>query len=117
MTQRTKIQRIKLVIKISIVLCVFVIFIVFGFFIKPVRTFENVNMKKWLTLSEQDRIMTVQRVVPNADNQDLLMDCITKISNLPNSNEMIIRDATVLCYNGIKFSATSPETPDEADEK
>ena len=118
MTHKNKIQTLKLFIKISIVCCVLVIFILFGFFIKPVRTFENANMKKWLTLSEQDKILTIQRVVPNAENQDLLIDCITKISNLANSNEMIIRDATVLCYNGIKFSelADKQETT-ETDEE
>ena len=120
MTQRTKIQQIKRIIKILIVLIVCCIFVVFGFFVKPIRTFENSNMKRWGTLAEQDRIMTIQRVVPNAESQDLLLECITKISALPNSNEMLIRDATVLCYNGIKFNkAIAEETSknDEADKK
>ena len=61
------------------------IFVVLGFFVKPIRTFENSHMKKWTMLAEQDRLMTIQRVIPNAEDQDLLMNCITKISNLPNS--------------------------------
>ncbi|MBR6010135.1 MAG: hypothetical protein IKP35_01795 [Alphaproteobacteria bacterium] len=121
MTQRTKIQKIKLFIKISIVFVVCTIFVVLGFFVKPIRTFENSHMKKWTMLAEQDRLMTIQRVIPNAEDQDLLMNCITKISNLPNSNEMIIRDAVVLCYNGIKFNKSinteAPEEVNETDEK
>lgn len=109
MTHRTKIQQIKLFIKISIVVCVLGIFVVLGFFVKPVRTFENSHMKKWLSLSEQDRITTIQRIVPNADNQDLLISCVTKIAELPDSNKMVIHDAAVLCYNGIKLSPKSDE--------
>ena len=120
MTQRTRFQKIKLFIKIAIVCVVCMIFVVFGFFVKPIRTFENSNMKKWLVLAEQDRIMTIQRIIPNAEDQDLLIECITKISGLPNSNEMLIRDAAVLCYNGIKFNKSVNEeviTTDEADKK
>jgi hypothetical protein len=113
MTRKTKIQQIKLFIKISIVVCVLFIFVVLGFFVKPIRTFEKSNMKKWLTLSEQERITTVQRVVPNAENQDLLINCITKIAKLPDSNEMIIHDATVLCYNGIKLSSNQDEKEEQ----
>ena len=116
MTQRTKIQKLKLFIKIFIVFVVCCVFIVFGFFIKPIRTFENSNMKKWAALAEQDRITTIQRIIPNAENQDLLLECITKISSLPNSHEMIVRDAAVLCYNGIKFNQAENEATSEANE-
>ncbi len=109
MTRQTKIQQLKLVIKISIIICVFIVFVVLGFFVKPVRTFENSHMKKWLSLSEQERITTVQRIVPNAEEQDLLINCITKIAELPDSNEMIIHDAVVLCYNGIKLNNTKTD--------
>ena len=109
MPKRTKIQQIKLFIKISIVVCVLGIFLVLGFFVKPIRTFEKSPMKKWLTLSEQEQITTVQNIVPNVENQDLLIQCITKIANLPDSNKMIIHDAAVLCYNGIKLNMESHE--------
>jgi len=109
MTKQTKLQQIKLVIKGAIIICVLCIFVILGFFVKPIRTFENAKMKKWLLLSEQERITTVQKIVPNANNQDLLISCVTKIANLPDSNEMVIHDATVLCYNGIKLNAKTEE--------
>ena len=109
MTQKTKIQQIKLVIKISIVVFILGIFIGLVFFVQPIRTFEKSHMKKWLSLSEQERITTVQRIIPNADQQDLLIECITKIAELPDSDKMIIHDAAVLCYNGIKLNSQSDE--------
>ena len=107
--QKHKLQQIKLFIKISIVVCILGMFIVLGFFVKPIRTFEKSHMKKWLTLSEQEQITTVQKIVPNAENQDLLISCITKIAELPDSNEMVIHDAAVLCYNGIKLNSKTED--------
>jgi len=112
MIQQYKIQQIKLFIKVSIIVFILGLFIVLGFFVKPIKTFEKSNMKKWLTLSEQEQITTVQRVVPNAEQQDLLISCVTKIAELPDSNKMIIHDAVVLCYNGIKLNSTT-ETNNE----
>lgn len=109
MTQQTKIQQIKLFIKISIIVCVLGIFVVLGFFVQPIKTFEKSHMKKWLTLSEQEKITTIQRIVPNAEQQDLLINCVTKIAELPDSNKMIIHDAVVLCYNGIKLNSQPDE--------
>ncbi len=109
MTQQTKIQQIKLFIKISIIVCVLGIFVVLGFFVQPIKTFEKSHMKKWLTLSEQEKITTIQRIVPNAEQQDLLINCVTKIAELPDSNKMIIHDAAVLCYNGIKLNSQPDE--------
>ena len=109
MTKHTKLQQIKIFIKVLIVVLVLGIFVVLGLIIKPIRTFESAHMKKWLSLSQQEKITTVQRIVPNADNQDLLIDCITKIAELPNSNEMTIHDAAVLCYNGIKINMENNE--------
>lgn len=110
MIQKTKIQQIKLFVKISLVVCVLGIFLVLGFFVKPIRTFEKSHMNKWLTLSEQERITTVQRIVPNTESQDLLIDCVSKIATLPDSNKMIIHDAVVICYNGIKLSSEKDES-------
>ena len=109
MTQKAKIQQIKFFIKLSIVIFVLSVFVVLGFFVQPIRTFEKSHMKKWLSLSEQEQITTIQRIVPNVDNQDLLIQCITKIANLPDSNKMTIHDATVLCYNGIKLNSKPNE--------
>ena len=105
----SKIQQIKLFIKISIITFVLFVFIVLGIFVRPNRTFENSNMKKWSSLSEQQRIATLEHIIKDNTNQDLLIKCVKKIAELPNSNEMVIRDATVLCYNGIKLNSSEDE--------
>ncbi len=109
MTKKTKIQLIKRFIKISIIVFVLFTFIVLGFFVKPTHTFENASMKKWAKLTKKQQIETIEHVVKNIQNQDLLLDCVSKIASLPKSSEMQIRDATVLCYNGIKLNSESDE--------
>ena len=106
MTQNTKIQKIKLVIKASIIIAVLFVFVVLGIFVRPaLSTFENAHMKKWLVLNEQQRVSTLNRVIKDADNQELLFLCVDKIANLPDSNDMLIRDAITLCYGGIQMNA------------
>jgi len=108
MAERTNFQKFKRVIKVSVALCLLILLVVLGFFVKHIYTFENANMKKWLSLSEQQRVLTLKRVMPNFDSledQDLLIQCITKIAQLPDSQTMDIRDAASLCYNGIKINS------------
>ena len=109
MTQNTKIQKIKLFIKASIIIGVLSVFIILGIFVRPSSTFENARMKKWLVLDEQQHISTIQRVIKNTDNQELLLKCVDKIAQLPDANEMLIRDAIVICHNGIQMNAQSNE--------
>ena len=108
MAKKTKIQKLKRVVKISLAVCVLVLLIVLGFFVKHNYTFENASMKKWLSLSESQQTQTIGRVIPefkNMENQELLIQCITKIAMLPDSENMDIRDAASLCYNGIKINS------------
>lgn len=109
MTKKTRFQKIKLFLKISIVVCILFAFVVLGFFVKPTRTFENSNMKKWAGLSEQEKITTLQHIIPNAENQELLINCVNKISALPDSDNMIVRNAAALCYNGMKINKQNEE--------
>jgi len=101
------IQQIKLFIKASIIVSVLAIFIVLGIFIRPVVSFENARMEKWLSLNETQRILTVQHIVKDFDGNEILIKCVDKIAQLPNSNEMLIRDAIVLCNGGIQMNLES----------
>ena len=106
---RTKLQKIKYIIKITIVCVLLFLFVALGFCVKHTYTFENSSLKKWQFLSEQHRIATLNRIVPNAQDSELLIQCVSKIAQLPDSETMDIRDATVLCYNGIKLNSVSDE--------
>ena len=103
----TKIRIIKRIIKITVATVVLVALVFLGFFVKYNYTFENANMEKWLGLSESQRIATINRVIPNPDNRELLVQCVTKIAELPDSDKMDIRDAISICYNGIKANSES----------
>lgn len=109
MTQRTKLQQVKLFIKVAIIVVILFVFIVLGIFVRPTTSFENSSMKKWLALNEDQRVSTVERVVKNTENQDLLIKCVNKIADLPDSEDMLIRDAIVLCYGGIQMNAETDE--------
>ncbi len=95
------VKQLKLFIKASIIIFVLMTFIILGFFMRPNQTFENARMGKWFSLNEQQRIETINRVVPNPTNQDLLIKCVDKIAFLPHANDMQIQYAIVLCDKAI----------------
>ena len=109
MTKQTNLQIFKLFIKSAIIITVLGIFIALGVFIRTPHTFENSHMKKWLALSEFQRIETVENIIKDDTNQELLIKCVTKIANLPHSNEMLIRDAAFICYKGIQINSAKNE--------
>ncbi len=96
-----KIQHIKLFIKTSIIVFVLAVFVVLGIFVRPNHTFENARMGKWLSLSEQQRVETIHRVVAQPVDQDLLVKCVDKIALLPHANDMQIQYAIVLCNQAV----------------
>jgi hypothetical protein len=83
--------------------------IVLGIFVRPVRTFENSHLPRWLELTDSQRVATLRKVIHNSDNDELMIQCVSKIASLPNSNEMVIRYAISFCYNGIKLNAIEDE--------
>lgn len=102
----SKTRKIKRVIKIAVATAIIFIAVILAFFVQHTHTFENSHMKKWLKITDTERIATIERIVKESENQELIIACVTKISELPDSNEMIIRDAISLCYNGIKLNRT-----------
>jgi len=113
MTKKTKIQKIKNFIKILVASSLVVSFIILTFFVKHTHTFENANMNKWLSLTDNQRLITVQRIIPNFESDDLFMMCMNKIAGLPESSNMLIQSAISLCYNGIKLHSEPSENEQE----
>lgn len=110
MAKKTKIQKIKLFIKLSIITSVLCVFVVCGIFLHPSHTFENANMKKWQSLTQEQRTHTIGLVIKDdVTDQDLLIKCVDKIASLPDSNEMLIRDAAAICYGGIQLNTSKDE--------
>ena len=108
--KKTKIQQIKRVIKISVASGLILLFIILGFFVQYTnRTYENSNMKKWKKLTDSQKTTTLNYIVKNNPDSELMLACMDKISTLPDANEMMIRDAAALCYNGIKLNIKPDE--------
>ncbi len=107
MAKKNKIQKIKNFIKVCVALGLLLLFIVLAFFVKHKRTFENANMDKWISLDADQRTDTMQRIIPDFENNDLFMNCMNKIASLPESENMMIQSAAALCYNGIKIIETN----------
>lgn len=109
MTKHTKIQKLKLFIKASIIIGVLFVFVVCGILLHPAHTFENANMKKWLSLDETQRTSTIERVIKDSVDTELMIKCVSKIATFENSNEMAIKDAIVICDAGIKANIEKNE--------
>ena len=106
MQERSKIQGLKRIIKISIAMLIIAVLVILGLFVKNARTFENSSMDRWLVLSESQQIDAVYKVAPEFDDDmGLLLNCVTKIARIPDSGSMNIRDAISLCYNGMKINS------------
>ncbi len=104
MSKKAKIKTVKRILKISIAATVVVVLVVLGFFVKYNYTFENASMEKWSDLTSEQQIATLNRVVSDYTDQELLLQCVSKIAQIPDSEKMDIRDAIVICYNGIKIA-------------
>jgi len=113
--KKTKFQKIKKFIKISVASGLIILFIFLGFFIKHKRSFENSNMGKWIALTDLQRIETLQKIIPNIEDQDLLLACMNKIATLPESSNMIIQSAASLCHAGIKLNSASTTKESESE--
>lgn len=112
--KKTKIQQIKRVIKIAVASSLVLLLVVLGFFVQYTnQTYENTNMKKWKKLTDSQKITTLNYVVKHNPDSELMLACMNKISTLSDANEMMVRDAAALCYNGIKLNTESNAEPNE----
>ncbi len=113
--KKTKFQKIKRFIKISVASGLVMLFVFLGFFVKHKRSLENANMGKWIALTDTQRIETLQKIIPNIENQDLLLACMNKIATLPESSDMIIQSAASLCHAGIKLNSAASNKESESE--
>ncbi|MBN1324692.1 MAG: hypothetical protein JW974_00515 [Alphaproteobacteria bacterium] len=92
-------KHLKLFIGISALILVAVGF----FFYQKSSDLENDNMRHWATASLERRAAAVKILTGNDENTDLMVQCLDKVSTLPNSADMSVRDATSLCFMGIQL--------------
>lgn len=94
---------IKKYFKLFIGVCVLVMVVLVFFFAKRGESLEIGTLKDWRSASIDRRVASVQILTASEDNNDILVACIDKISSLPDSSEMAVRDAISLCQTGLKL--------------
>ncbi len=94
---------IKKYFKLFIGICVLVMVVLVFFFAKRGETLEIGTLKDWRSASIDRRVASVQILTASEENNDILVACIDKISTLPDSSEMAVRDAISLCQTGLKL--------------
>jgi hypothetical protein len=94
---------IKKYFKIFIGVGVLILVLVTFFFAKRSNVLETGTLKDWRAASIESRMAAAQILTGADEHVDLLVACIGKMSQLPDSNEMAVRDAASLCQTGIKL--------------
>ena len=87
---------LKFVLGIAVLLAVFFVF----FYSQHTNNLETGSLKHWLAASNDQRVAAVKVAVAGEGDIDLIVKCVDKIATLPNSNEMDISTAIVLCHTG-----------------
>ena len=62
---------------------------------------ENASLRKWRAADLNRRMAAAQILSASDANLDLLVKCVDKIATLPESGDMMVRDAVTLCNMGI----------------
>ena len=94
---------VKKYFKLFIGICVLIMVVLVFFFAKRGESLEIGTLKDWRSASIDRRVASVQILTASEENNDILVACIDKISSLPDSSEMAVRDAISLCQTGLKL--------------
>ena len=98
---------VKKYLKIFIGVAVLILAIVVFFFAMRTSNLENASLRKWRAADLNRRMAAAQILSASDDNLELLVKCVDKIATLPDSGDMAVRDAVVLCNMGIVMSSNN----------
>ena len=79
-----------------------VILIMFGQ-TRATTSLEVGQLKDWRDATVERKIVAVKVLTAQEENLDLLVKCIDKMASLPDSSNLPVRDATELCFMGVKL--------------
>lgn len=94
---------IKKYFKFFIGVCVLIFVVVMFFFAQRSSALETGVLKDWRAASAERRVAAAQILAGADKDVDLLVACVNKMAQLPDSGEMAIRDAMSLCLTGIQM--------------
>ena len=93
---------LKFILGIAVLLIAFFVF----FHTQQSNDLAAGNLKNWASASADQRVATTRVVVASDDADiDLIVACVNKMATLPDSHEMVVRDAISLCHTGIVLKA------------
>ena len=87
---------LKFALGIAVLLAVFFVF----FHSQNTGSLDKKSLKHWLSASNDQRVAAVKVAVAGEGDIDLIVACVNKIASLPDSNEMDVTTAIVLCHTG-----------------
>ena len=87
---------LKFILGVFVLLAVVFVF----FYSQRTNNLENKTLKHWLSASNDQRVATVKIAVAGDGDIDLIVACVNKIASLPDSNEMDVSTAIILCHTG-----------------
>lgn len=87
---------LKFVLGIAVILAVAFMF----FYAQRPGSLEKGTLKHWLSASNDQRVAAVKIAVAGQGDIDLVVACVNKMATLPDSGEMEIATAIVLCHTG-----------------
>lgn len=71
--------------------------------VQKTTSLESGTLKDWRAASIERRIAAVKILRASDENMDILVKCVDKMANLPDSSDMAVRDATELCFMGMQL--------------
>ena len=90
---------LKLFIGAGVLVLALVVFV----FSQRSSTLETGVLKDWRSAAMDRRVAAAQILVGSDKEIELLVACVDKMSTLPDSGEMAVRDAMSLCHTGLKM--------------
>ena len=77
--------------------------IVIFFFYSKSNNLENDTLRHWRSSSIDQRLTAIKVLTATDSNSDLILNCVDKISSLPESYSMSVKDAVKLCFVAINI--------------
>ena len=89
----------KLFIGISVLLMMIIVF----FFYTKSNNLENDTLRHWKSSSIDQRLTAIKLLTATDNNTDKILNCVDKISSIPDSYSMSVKDAVKLCFVAINI--------------
>lgn len=87
---------LKFILGIAVLVAVFFVF----FHSQHTSNLERDTLKHWISASNDQRIAAVKVAVAGEGDIELIVQCVNKIATLPDSGDMDVTTAIVLCHTG-----------------